>query len=805
MVTDTYAIQKAIDACPENGTVWLPGGGRVYYSGALFLKDNMTFKVDGILIGSIDPKDYPRHITKWEGWRKLDQSSSEWPNSNSDSNHVVNNHYPHSSLINAGVYDEGESGTTGPYNIENVVICGNGQINANGFILGYNEGPNHTYDEWSSVEYPVKDPTIRGRAITTHNLKGLLIKDVTVAYSPSWTTHLIYNDNVSIDNMQVISQGNGNGGKGTSVKNAAHIPNGDGIDPESCTNVNVFNTRLMTGDDSLTMKSGRNREGNELDKPNAYIRVTDCVTEFSLGGYGYGSENAAGAHDVLFQNIKVDTVAMYGFWFKTNRARGGVSENIQIRDSYVTGANSAVYANHTYSSSQTNPAQTQPVLRYMTLENVNGGSNSNGLKFEGLNGSDIYGVSIRGGSMNNKPSTINYGKDFTILDCADTEWSLNNTSNINILTTSMLEDTKLAVKRGAYKLKEIDNENRIIYAYKGTSDEEVIDGIESFLGGTQTYILSENILTVTAPDGIHTAEYIVDKTTDIPTDAYINDLIVTSQGKELLKDFNREVTEYQIRASKDITEVDIQAATNDINASVEITNNGEVFDGTLNEGTNEIIISVVSSDNSDKKTYTVTIDNSYLIAEDFSNVTDDSWGFIGSSSKAKASVSATSAYAGVGVEANALTFFVNSASGTSMTKNLDSTISNLEKAEISFDWQANIEAGKSRYGYFGLQDTDGNLIFAIRGNGNGGISYTTTSEENFIDIEKFNNEWYTVSLTVDFINNTINGTILNRKTGETVKDLINEPISNNAANIGKLYAADTNSAAPMSIDNVFIK
>lgn len=104
LVTDTYAIQKAIDACPENGTVWLPGGGRVYYSGALFLKDNMTFKVDGILIGSIDPKDYPRHITKWEGWRKLDQSSSEWPNSNSDSNHVVNNHYPHSSLINAGVF-----------------------------------------------------------------------------------------------------------------------------------------------------------------------------------------------------------------------------------------------------------------------------------------------------------------------------------------------------------------------------------------------------------------------------------------------------------------------------------------------------------------------------------------------------------------------------------------------------------------------------------------------------------------------------------------------------------------------------
>lgn len=803
LVTDTYAIQSAINDCPENGTVWLPGEGRVYYSGALFLKDNMTFKVDGILIGSIDPKDYPRHITKWEGWRKLNQSASEWANSNSDSNKVLNNHCPHSSLINAGMYDEGENGETGPYNSENITICGIGQINANGFILGYNEGPNRTYDEWSSIDYLVKDPTIRGRAITAHNLNGLLIKDITIAYSPSWTTHLIYNNNVTIDHAQVISQGNGNGGKGTGVKNAAHIPNGDGIDPESCTNVNVFNTRLMTGDDSFTMKSGRNREGNELDKPNAYIRVTDCVTEFSLGGYGYGSENAAGAHDVLFQNIRVDTVAMYGFWFKTNKARGGISENIQIRDSYVTGANSAVYANHTYSSSTANPASSLPVLRYVTLENVNGGNNGNGLKFEGLSGSDIYGVSVRGGSMNNKQSSINYGRDFMILDCADTEWTLNNASNINILTTSMLEDTELVVKRTAYKLKEIDNENRIIYAYQGTSDDEVLDGIESLLGGTQTYIISNNILTVTAPDGKHTAEYVIDKATDIPIDAYINDLIITSGDKELLKGFDREVTQYQIRASKAVTVVDIKAITNDINATVAITNNGVSFDGTLNAGVNEIAIAVTSSDNRDNKTYTVTIDNSYFIAEDFSSVIDDTWGFSGNGG---ASVKVTAIDNTEGLTAGALKLITSNGTGKNVSKTLDREIAEANQVHVSFDWQSNVIKGNSRYSYFALQDTDGKLIFGMFATGKDKICYMDKAYDNYDqEIEKFSNAWYTVDLDIDFEAEVLSGTITNNATGKVVKTFTEEPITTGAKNLGKMYAYDVYSAATLSIDNVFIK
>lgn len=217
---------------------------------------------------------------------------------------------------------------------------------------------------------PLKDPTARGRAITIHNGRNIYMKDVTVAYSPSWTIHTINCDNITFDGMEIVTQGNGNIGNGTNVKECGHIPNGDGIDPESCTDVNMFDVFFSTGDDAVAMKTGRNKEGNLLSKPNAYVRITDCTSSWSLGGFGTGSENAGGAHDLLFQNIKAENVRFYGIWLKTTEARGGITENVQIRDMNVKNANSALCMNHDYPSSTTNPADEEPVLRNVIIENV---------------------------------------------------------------------------------------------------------------------------------------------------------------------------------------------------------------------------------------------------------------------------------------------------------------------------------------------------------------------------------------------------------------------------------------------------
>ena len=228
---NTQTIQKAIDACTEGGTVLVPAG--TFLSGALFLKSNMTLKIaaGGVLKGTTNLDDYRPFIeSRFEGWDLLCFAS----------------------LLNAGKRD-----TQGPPNASNIKILGEGTIDGSGGVL----------DRAQSQDSGIRS---RGRAVHLINTENVYLQGLTISYGPGWTTHAIYSKNLTFSQLKIISR-----------NPEYRIRNGDGIGADSSSSVYIFDNYFKTGDDSITVKSGKNLIGYNVGRPSADIRITDNVIDGS--------------------------------------------------------------------------------------------------------------------------------------------------------------------------------------------------------------------------------------------------------------------------------------------------------------------------------------------------------------------------------------------------------------------------------------------------------------------------------------------------------------------------------------------
>lgn len=272
---NTKAIQQAIDACTYGGTVYIPSG--TFLSGALHLKSNMTLYIDkgGVLKGSTDTLDYlPLIMNRFEGWELK----------------------TYASLINAGTLDR-----SGKYNVVNLSIRGKGTISGGGAKLG-------------NAMIARRGKRGRGRLICIINAHNIDIQGLNLENPPCWTTHYIYCNQVTLHDLHITSSG----------------ANGDGIDPDSSTDSYIFNCTISTDDDCIAIKSGKNPEGNVVNKPTKNIRITDCA--FIKGAaLAIGSEMSGGVSNVFIQDCKIGNLKN-GLQIKTTKDRGGYVKNVTLRD-----------------------------------------------------------------------------------------------------------------------------------------------------------------------------------------------------------------------------------------------------------------------------------------------------------------------------------------------------------------------------------------------------------------------------------------------------------------------------------------
>lgn len=115
---------------------------------------------------------------------------------------------------------------------------------------------------------------LRPQLVNFVECERILVKDVQLINSPFWVIHPLRSKSITVDGVKVYNNG----------------PNGDGCDPEACTDVIIKNCVFHTGDDCIAIKSGRNNDGRLWNQPSENIIIRNCKMEDGHGGVVIGSE-----------------------------------------------------------------------------------------------------------------------------------------------------------------------------------------------------------------------------------------------------------------------------------------------------------------------------------------------------------------------------------------------------------------------------------------------------------------------------------------------------------------------------------
>jgi len=327
ITVNTQAINQAITLCSEagGGTVLIPKG--LWLTGPVVLRSNVNLHLaEGALLQfSRNYADYPIVATTWEGQDAYRCQAPIW-----------------------GV------------DLQNVAITGAGVIDGGGDVWRQVKKSKQTASQWAKLVasggvldekketwFPsessrkgnaspnlariangktpadlaeIKD-FLRPNMVSLTRCKYVLLEGVTFQNSPAWTLHLLLCEHITLRRVN--------------VKNQWYAQNGDGVDLESCRNGLIEGCTFDTGDDGITIKSGRDEEGRKRGIPTENILVRDCRVYQAHGGFVIGSEMSGGVRNMFVSNCQFMGTDV-GLRFKTARGRGGIVENIYVNNISMT-------------------------------------------------------------------------------------------------------------------------------------------------------------------------------------------------------------------------------------------------------------------------------------------------------------------------------------------------------------------------------------------------------------------------------------------------------------------------------------
>lgn len=263
----TTAIQKAIDACASNG------GGKVYVPkgeflvGTLNLKSNIDFHFEtgAVLVATTDLTQYQIHNTE-----------------------------------PAGVFYTEKA--------HNVSITGNGTIFGQGMkmmfadsakIIG-NKELTRQKENFRKVESGIGDGPLYPKdrfhqMVIFSECTKLTLKDFTCIDAPYWTFLIVHCEDVLVDGLR--------------IDNNLVIPNSDGLDVISCSNVTISNCYFSCGDDAIVLAGYAWHFGDpgfkRILKLSENINVDNCILRSRSSGIRIGGWDQNNMTNYNFSNITI--------------------------------------------------------------------------------------------------------------------------------------------------------------------------------------------------------------------------------------------------------------------------------------------------------------------------------------------------------------------------------------------------------------------------------------------------------------------------------------------------------------------
>ncbi len=290
----TKAIQKAIEqaATAGGGTVVVPEGR--FLTGAIFLKPavNLYLEKGAVLLGSTNIEDYPKMPTRIEGHSQI------W----------------RPALLNA-------------YHVDHLRIGGEGRI----------QGGGKPYWEafWSrrKADGTTKNLDVdRPRNIFIRDSKDVKLGGISLRDSGFWNLHLYNCQRVVIE--------------GLDIQAPDHSPSTDGIDVDSCQDVEIRGCHISVDDDNVALKGtkGPLAMQDKESRPDERVHIHNCTFGLGLGVLTLGSE-ATVVRDVEMDHCTVSGTGTGGTCVLRLKLRPDTEqhyENIRIHDIKVDGAGAIV-------------------------------------------------------------------------------------------------------------------------------------------------------------------------------------------------------------------------------------------------------------------------------------------------------------------------------------------------------------------------------------------------------------------------------------------------------------------------------